>query len=1731
MKKWISCCSIWMLALLAIAQRPAKPNFVILLADDLGWQDVGCYDVDANAVYETPYMDQLASEGIRFTQGYSPTPVCGPSRYGILSGRFPARGKTSVQGGECPKPYTQSFRMMDPYYTGRMELEEITIAEALRPYGYLSGHSGKWHVAVNHNSFPQPGDQGFDFSEHDLGISRKMSDRLTGFATIDPSDAYQLQDLDGNATTNGYAFDQTTQDIIDFMEMAVASNAPFFSYYAAWYVHAPIQTRTERLLEKYALKMGYSYPLDGSEDLSADAQINPYYGAMVEEFDFNVQRIIQYLKNTDDPRWPGHKLIENTYLFLTSDNGGMEGTASETYTDNDPLDRGKIRAEEGGVRVPYIVVGPDVPTNVVSDVMVNGLDFYPTMLSLAGIPVPERLEGCNLRSLLLDDPQDSDLVKHFDGSVRDTMYWHFPHGGALHSTIRKNGWKLFRNYDWLDNSSLEPYRLYKLYDTDGSENDIGENSDLVDVETAMATQLSAELNAWLSNVNARLPHYNPTTTQTLTNKENVPAVLDSGSSNGTAWVAFQENGAAVVHADLIYTLNGDGSVDEEWFRMDAQLDAVNGRAEAVIPDGTTHYVFNLIDENNFLVSSVDVGILSNFIPDSEVVPEYEPTQELFAEAGFTNVGTAYPTNEVLLGSSISDVNGVPVRDNDSYTTAVGQTFTLTNSATLTALTLKGGNNKSFGSGDHKVALWIGGYNNGTPGETRVYEYIDLENTSVSSGPYYTIDFADKVFPAGRYSFQLGWTTNHTSHDIRFFRASGTGTLDGEGRLYGNNVTALPFSNSNVEDNNDVVYALHGSAGAPDPDPNPGIADNNLNYTYLYFENGLPTPMKHRRSQSEANAAARANPDLVIQTGYYSLLLDCDDMDFKGYDALAGSDYRGALTNDVSVFTLADLILSVVKDGTNFTCTSASVQNSTNQLVRLIQSNRYVQRFDHLGLLFKDSLGNTLAGVRFEMTAWADRVALKLDASDVSGVTETSVKVVSPFSVLHESTVAGDEAVLAIQPHTDTTLSAWNPGDYIVDAYNRDTLAGLAASFDADEFALHIDVPATSISYPADTNRVDEYVIEVTNPEMTTQNIPLIFEQPTPRAITGTVMLMCEEDDGRPTGIPVQISKNWHKDNNNPTVHQGSWLRGYTMLNLAAGETKRFRLRVVYGYWGGAGAISHSQLSLIGWGKNWKWDESALGAWGESCTYDPCLHAGAAFMDDIRPAFTTPMNGGTDHNWTENSGGGDFLIYRDSSNTYRWIKRLKTAYLWTGPNMTEVLYSGLTDDDKIRVTYSSRAVRTSDYHRRFHGYTYEFLDDVTSPERLVFHQMAADYYTGPTFTNYYRGDESGLLSSYVANPGGNTYKETPVQFNNQWLSIDDGMSYDKVSRSRRGLLNLSSTLNGSAFPLYMHTYGRSWGSDRMMFDFSANSVERSYSAGDVVEGEFEFIMPPNEASVYWGNDTEFASRLAGYGSNAWNAVHDEFRYNAKLDLAVHEGTLLRNYPIEIQSSENTVLADFTIYSGGIGHVPVVVKGVESGLALQAQRWSGGSWVPLETADVTENDDYQGVQNADGTMDVVFNMPRPSSGLNESWRIRIVSGSATVPQGNYADWIHGFGLNGTNLANTANPDLDYGNNLYEYAMGGNPTNPADIGYLPTSGIYAAGGVTNWFEYIHARRKNSEGELSYVLEASSNLVSNDWNTVSYIELPMTGNLDADYESVTNRIDTTGKTNEFIRLKVEVL
>ena len=577
--------------------RP-EPNVVLLLTDDLGWQDLKVYDIDNPSPYETPNIDAFAKEGVQFWQAYSPAPTCAPSRCAIMSGNHPARAqKTHVVGGGPPTVYAgkNSQRIIEPWYSGRMPENEMTLARVLQQKGYTTGHAGKWHMAINHFAYPQPEDQGFDVTTHDRGVtSPQKPHRLTDFATNKASDPYRLDE-------KGFPFHQNNENALKFLKEN--KQDPFFLYYATFLVHAPIHTRSKALLEKYCKKLGLEYPTDPSH-WDVKGQNNPYYAAMVEMLDYYVGQVFDYLETTDDPRWPGHKLSENTYVIFTSDNGGMEGHPGEVFTDNYPLDKGKINAKEGGTRVPLIIAGPGIKKGIQSDVVVNGLDFYPTILSLLNVEKPKNkhLDGDDLSTLLLKDPTDSKLVLDKEGNERNTMMWHFPHS-SYQSTLRVGDYKIIRNYDYKNNPKTPEFELYRLYDTSNGTAervDIEEANNLAKVDVKRTKEMNDKLTSILTEMKASYPSYNPFYLKKMEHKETVPTVISESKKKGKVTFKYKENGAKVVKANLIYTTNG-GHDYEEWFKADANIEG-DFTITAVLPKGTTHYLINLIDEHNFLVS-------------------------------------------------------------------------------------------------------------------------------------------------------------------------------------------------------------------------------------------------------------------------------------------------------------------------------------------------------------------------------------------------------------------------------------------------------------------------------------------------------------------------------------------------------------------------------------------------------------------------------------------------------------------------------------------------------------------------------------------------------------------------------------------------------------------------------------------------------------------------------------------------------------------------------------------------------------------------------------------------------------------------------------------------------------------------------------------------------------------------------------------------------------------------
>ena len=507
----------------------------------------------------------------------------------------------------------------------------------MKASGYVSSHIQKWHLGGRSNGYPGPLAYGFDFSwrggpgthynDPELWdpADKKRADfngiwaplqpnRVSNFpSSHDPKDRYALDE-------DGRPFDSVLDLSLRWMEKVRQQNQPFFLNFCPSFVHGPFSTRDRKRLEYYCEKMGVPFPTDPgliAKGMPA-RQANPYYAAMLDSLDWQVGQLVAYLEATDDPRNPGHKLIENTYVILSSDNGGLEQSPvkngegkgqRERITDNTPLRGGKLEVYEGGLRIPFIVQGPQVPAGGVNDTPINLIDMFPTFMAMAGAEPPAddlALDGCNVLPLMQGD---ADAAVFADGSVRESMFFHHPSPLPSSSIIRKGGWKLLRYYAVGFDKTRPEIQLFKLYNDDGSACDLGESTNLADSHPAKRDELLNELNAWLQATNAPRPYRNPHTQgKRWPGNDRVPEVISRSVDGNHLEVRF-ETGAArakIIEAKLVYTTNGskllcDSAAYEEWFEAPATLG--DGVATAIAPPGMTHGVFYLRDENDYQVNS------------------------------------------------------------------------------------------------------------------------------------------------------------------------------------------------------------------------------------------------------------------------------------------------------------------------------------------------------------------------------------------------------------------------------------------------------------------------------------------------------------------------------------------------------------------------------------------------------------------------------------------------------------------------------------------------------------------------------------------------------------------------------------------------------------------------------------------------------------------------------------------------------------------------------------------------------------------------------------------------------------------------------------------------------------------------------------------------------------------------------------------------------------------------
>jgi arylsulfatase A-like enzyme len=452
-------------------QRP--PNVVFILADDLGWADLGCY---GSTFYETPNLDRLASQSVRFTQAYAACPVCSPTRASILTGKYPARLRlTDWLPG---RPDGPTLRLRRPAFTKHLALEEVTLAEALRDARYATGIVGKWHLG---GPAFYPEKQGFDVNVAGCELGHPPS-------YFSPYKIPNLKD----GPEGEYLTDRMTEEAVRFIEHH--RDRPFFLYLSHYAVHMPKEAKAN-LAEQFKAKADALPPPAGPkfrpEGKHEDRRVQDdhVYAAMVKSLDEGVGRVLQKLTALG--------LDDRTIVIFFSDNGGLS-TAEGSPTSNAPLRAGKGWLYEGGIREPLMVRWPGVTrAGRVIDQPVISTDFYPTILAMTGQPPrpDQHVDGISFAPLLKGDDPPAPPQQ------RDALFWHYPHyanqGGGPAGAVRQGDWKLIEDYEDFH------VELYNLKDDPGESKDHA--ADLPD----RANELRKRLHDWRHDVDAQMPTPNP----------------------------------------------------------------------------------------------------------------------------------------------------------------------------------------------------------------------------------------------------------------------------------------------------------------------------------------------------------------------------------------------------------------------------------------------------------------------------------------------------------------------------------------------------------------------------------------------------------------------------------------------------------------------------------------------------------------------------------------------------------------------------------------------------------------------------------------------------------------------------------------------------------------------------------------------------------------------------------------------------------------------------------------------------------------------------------------------------------------------------------------------------------------------------------------------------------------------------------------------------------------------
>lgn len=725
---------------------------------------------------------------------------------------------------------------------------------------------------------------------------------------------------------------------------------------------------------------------------------------------------------------------------------------------------------------------------------------------------------------------------------------------------------------------------------------------------------------------------------------------------------------------------------------------------------------------------------------------------------------------------------------------------------------------------------------------------------------------------------------------------------------------------------------------------------------IWWRDGFPTMVKGAPWQR------------CIQTPRYAFVLDTKRIQVP---------HLGRSGSPLHELPSADLRLRLTVDGKTYRC-KGGVPWSRFGGPRLVEAGHFFQRADVNGLEFEADDGTRLdAEARFETAAWPDQLMLALAVRPRRSSRDTWRKVVMEIELqqgertlrsrwesppdqvwprrewrqatlqLDPVDFTGGPATAAPAPRVRITASELGsngqpkrgarPRPVTYEAaigwhrVNLDGVEPLPAPRSFRSAAAIANTPRD-----ARNDALERVRLRLENPSDQEQLVRLMLEK-TRRgighgpgsSITG-ISAILRDADGHPTGIPVQLSKNWH-DHREGGAYSGQWFHGITQLRLPPG-VHVFELVLAYGHWGGIPAASHAQLSLVGWGNNQRWEQSAIGAWGESICYEPAQGQAGCTITDVR-ALMLRAPGRSSRNafwkWTGNSGGGDFLRLFDPAGDRRFHARMRVNTIKQGPCLTEVALEGLVHKTGIRHSATVSLARSDDLTIGTYQIRMKVVE--TTPfSRLALFQIGTDNYAPGTEANFAFGNADGLIKQWA--PPLDREKNSPIRCDDAvtWVSMHgEGKSVKEAHRFRpanRGFIirEWKARLGGKdgARPwLVEHSSKPSIST----IDVVPPPGLKQLEAGDYLEATIEHVILPRHAADYYGPNQALRIALAKSG-NTWKMMHRQ-AVEGERKVTVQHGALVRTTPdIWVRAGDDGVV-EFTL-DGGLGHVPVTFGNLAS-----------------------------------------------------------------------------------------------------------------------------------------------------------------------------------------------------------